>query len=285
MMPSDQRQHHAQRTPSRAAGSRRTRRSASSSPDGTARRRAPPRRGCARAPSTTSTSASAGLAAERDVGRQEGVLAADHVGAADVADLRHVGQRHLACRSRGEHEDAFEVFDVAAQFARIAHAHGIALAAFHGGGGHPANGRPDQRPARRRRSARSGRWLAVDGDLQIRLADDALGVDGGAHDGRPCRSSAARAPPPSGRASPGRAPQLEAHRRAHAALQHDLARLDGLELGRRGGAGNRRRLRRSRSRCRRACGCARATGGTAARGGRGSARRARRARIRRARRS
>jgi hypothetical protein len=170
-------------------------------------------------------------AAGRAGGRRGTAGAATHpaAGAHGRAAARRAAAHAAACRD----EHAADGVGVAAQLAGVAHADVVALAALDGRRRlEAADGHGDGVLHVHDAEAVARGGLAVDLDLEVRLADDALGIDRRGVDGRHLAEQRLQ--------RDGRLLQclqvgpahLDAHGRAHAGLQHDEARLDGLQLRR-----------------------------------------------------
>ena len=178
------------------------------------------------------------LLVEEHVAKQKRVLALDGLGAAHVADLGQLPERDLPAAG-GRDGDALQTFDGVAQIAHVAHPDRIHLAAFDGRGRHhAAHGGLDDLLHRCEHDAVARNGLAVRHDLKVRLAHDAVRH----HRGRLDHGHFLEQPfHLHGHGLDGRQVRpldLDPHGRAHARLQHDDARSDGLQLRGRGHAGH-----------------------------------------------
>jgi len=167
---------------------------------------------------------------EDNVTYQKCVLALDHLRTAHVVDRGQLAQRDLR-PIRGRHEDFFDALNRVPQLTLVTNPHGITLAAFH---------------RHRDRFAAdcdfdyvlhhcdfdtvAGDRLAVDVDLQVWLADDAVGKNGFRADrGHLFEERLDLEGHIFERFEIG-SKHLQPHRRPHATLQHDNAGRDRLEF-------------------------------------------------------
>jgi len=184
----------------------------------------------------------AGALVEGDVRDEEVVFALDFLRTADVFDTGQLCQGDLLAARPG-HEDSLHGLDAVASLTGVADTDGVAFAAFDGGGGaDAAQGDLDDILHIADADAVAGDLLAVDVDLQVRLADDAIGYDriGGdrgdrlEHFGELVSGLFDVLEPV--------AEDLDSHRSAHARLQHHQSGGDGLQTRRAGHAGVLRRF-------------------------------------------
>ena len=171
---------------------------------------------------------------EEHIADQEGVLALDHLRTAFVFHVDQFTQGYLhACGCR--HQDPLQLIGIVTQLAWVANPHRIALSTFHRGGVHHA---PD-RGLDGALHVLDGQAVAADGfpidaQMQVGLAHDAIREHGfGLHRGHFLQDRLEFASEFLDRRQVG-SEDLDAHGCAHAGLQHDQTRFDGLQLGRRG---------------------------------------------------
>ena len=178
-----------------------------------------------------------GVPVEKHVPHQKAVFAFNRLRALPVFDLHQLAQGDLAARFGG-HQYALHHFRVAAQLAGVADAHRKTLPSFHRRGHHhAAHCRLDVPLNLLDGQPVAGNGLPVYVKLQVGLADNAVGEHGGSFYAIyffevffELQAKILN----SGKVRPF---NLNAHRRAHAGLKHHQAGLDGLQLGRRGDAG------------------------------------------------
>ena len=114
-----------------------------------------------------------------DVADEQAALAFDLLRAEHALDRDDLRERHLRAGARG-HEDLFQLGNVFAKLAQVAHADRVALAAFDGlHEVHAADGDLDHVLHVADVHAVTRDAVAVDFKLQIRLPDDAVGDDVG----------------------------------------------------------------------------------------------------------
>ena len=181
-----------------------------------------------------------GLTIEEDVAGEEGVLRLDHLRSTHVGDVRELLQRELLATGCGDGQ-AVQRLHAVAIFAHVAHAHGVALPPF------------DR--ARQTHSAESdlhdllhlidAQPVASDGgsiqvDLDVGLAHDSIRDDRLGHDARHLLQELLELEAKVLDRLQIRPLHLDAHGRAHAALEHHDASRDGHQDGRRGEPGRTR---------------------------------------------
>lgn len=167
---------------------------------------------------------------EQDVRHEEGVFTLDHLRAASILEGAELAKGHLSTRGRWN-EDVAKRLGLVAQFAEITNAHGVSLSSLDCHGQRfAADGDLDDLLHRGNCEAIAGDLLSIDIDLKVRFAHNAIGEDRRGLDTRNPLEQPFEFKAEGFDGLKIRTVDLDAHRCTKARLEHDDARLDGLEL-------------------------------------------------------